>query len=431
MLINLKVMGISVKLVAIYIIIAFSFAYSSDFGLVKINSAITPSSSSRIEKAIKWAESTSLGGLIIQLNTPGGLLESTREIVQNILNSNVPIIVYVSPRGARAASAGVFITLSAHIAVMAPGTNIGAAHPVGLQGSVDSTMLEKILNDATAFIRSIAQQRNRNVDWSEKAVRESISSTEQEALENGVIDLIATDIDSLLSGIHSREITTAKGKVTLSTRNAKVIEYEPTFRDKFLDLITNPNIAYILLLIGIYGILFELYNPGSIFPGVVGALSLILAAYSLQMLPVNYAGLALIILAIILFLLEIKIASYGLLTIGGLISLFIGSLMLIDAPGEFMKISLSLIITAIVVTFIFFTFIITLGVKAQFRRKSLGFESLVGLEGRVIEDIYPDRKGKILVKGEIWNAISDQIISKDTTVIVEKANSFTLFVKPK
>jgi len=424
-------MGISVKLVAIYIIIAFSFAYSSDFGLVKINSAITPSSSSRIEKAIKWAESTSLGGLIIQLNTPGGLLESTREIVQNILNSNVPIIVYVSPRGARAASAGVFITLSAHIAVMAPGTNIGAAHPVGLQGSVDSTMLEKILNDATAFIRSIAQQRNRNVDWSEKAVRESISSTEQEALENGVIDLIATDIDSLLSGIHSREITTAKGKVTLSTRNAKVIEYEPTFRDKFLDLITNPNIAYILLLIGIYGILFELYNPGSIFPGVVGALSLILAAYSLQMLPVNYAGLALIILAIILFLLEIKIASYGLLTIGGLISLFIGSLMLIDAPGEFMKISLSLIITAIVVTFIFFTFIITLGVKAQFRRKSLGFESLVGLEGRVIEDIYPDRKGKILVKGEIWNAISDQIISKDTTVIVEKANSFTLFVKPK
>lgn len=424
-------MGISVKLVAIYIIIAFSFAYSSDFGLVKINSAITPSSSSRIEKAIKWAESTSLGGLIIQLNTPGGLLESTREIVQNILNSNVPIIVYVSPRGARAASAGVFITLSAHIAVMAPGTNIGAAHPVGLQGSVDSTMLEKILNDATAFIRSIAQQRNRNVDWSEKAVRESISSTEQEALENGVIDLIATNIDSLLSGIHSREITTAKGKVTLSTRNAKVIEYEPTFRDKFLDLITNPNIAYILLLIGIYGILFELYNPGSIFPGVVGALSLILAAYSLQMLPVNYAGLALIILAIILFLLEIKIASYGLLTIGGLISLFIGSLMLIDAPGEFMKISLSLIITAIVVTFIFFTFIITLGVKAQFRRKSLGFESLVGLEGRVIEDIYPDRKGKILVKGEIWNAISDQIIPKDTTVIVEKANSFTLFVKPK
>jgi len=250
-------------------------------------------------------------------------------------------------------------------------------------------------------------------------------------LENRVIDLIAPDVDSLLSAVDSREITTAKGKVILSTKQAKVIEYEPSFRDKFLDLITNPNIAYILLLIGIYGILFELYNPGSIFPGVVGALSLILAAYSLQMLPVNYAGLALIILAIILFLLEIKITSYGLLTIGGLISLFIGSLMLIDAPGEFMKISLSLIITAVVVTFIFFTFIITLGIKAQFRRKSLGFDSLVGLEGRVIEEISPNKTGKILVKGEIWSAISDQVIPKDASVIVEKANSFTLFVKPK
>jgi membrane-bound serine protease (ClpP class) len=420
-----------IKLVSIYIIFAFSIAYSSDFGLLKINSAITPSSSARIERAIRWAENMPLQGLIIQLNTPGGLLESTREIVQNILNSKVPIIVYVSPSGARAGSAGVFITLSAHIAAMAPGTNIGAAHPVGLQGSVDSTMNEKILNDATAFIRSIAQQRNRNVEWAEKAVRESISSTEQEALENRVIDLIAPDVDSLLSAVDSREITTAKGKVILSTKQAKVIEYEPSFRDKFLDLITNPNIAYILLLIGIYGILFELYNPGSIFPGVVGALSLILAAYSLQMLPVNYAGLALIILAIILFLLEIKITSYGLLTIGGLISLFIGSLMLIDAPGEFMKISLSLIITAVVVTFIFFTFIITLGIKALFRRKSLGFDSLVGLEGRVIEEISPNKTGKILVKGEIWSAISDQVIPKDASVIVEKANSFTLFVKPK
>jgi len=420
-----------IKLVSIYIIFAFSISYSSDFGLLKINSAITPSSSARIERAIRWAENMPLQGLIIQLNTPGGLLESTREIVQNILNSKVPIIVYVSPSGARAGSAGVFITLSAHIAAMAPGTNIGAAHPVGLQGSVDSTMNEKILNDATAFIRSIAQQRNRNAEWAEKAVRESISSTEQEALEIRVIDLIAPDVDSLLSAVDSREITTAKGKVILSTKQAKVIEYEPSFRDKFLDLITNPNIAYILLLIGIYGILFELYNPGSIFPGVVGALSLILAAYSLQMLPVNYAGLALIILAIILFLLEIKITSYGLLTIGGLISLFIGSLMLIDAPGEFMKISLSLIITAVVVTFIFFTFIITLGIKAQFRRKSLGFDSLVGLEGRVIEEISPNKKGKILVKGEIWSAISDQVIPKDASVIVEKANSFTLFVKPK
>ncbi len=422
------------KLYKIFLCLIFTTyltCYSKEIGLIKINSAITPSSSSQIERAIKWAKEINAEALIIQLNTPGGLLESTREIVQNILNSEVPIVVYVAPSGARAGSAGVFITLSAHIAAMAPGTNIGAAHPVGLQGNIDSTMNEKILNDATAFIRSIAEQRNRNVQWAEKAVRESISSTEKEALENKVIDFVAPDLDSLLKCMDSFEVSTIKGKISLNTKNGKIIEYQQTLRDKFLDLITNPNIAYILLLIGIYGILFELYNPGSILPGVVGVLCLILAGYSLQMLPINYAGLTLIVLAIILFLLEIKITSYGLLTIGGLISLFIGSLMLIDAPGEFMKISLTLIITAVIVTFVFFTFVITLGIKAQFRRKSLGYESLLGAKGRVIEDIYPDKKGKIIVKGEIWNAISDQFIPKDTFVVVEKANSFTLFVKPK
>ncbi|MGB9912889.1 MAG: NfeD family protein, partial [Candidatus Kapaibacteriota bacterium] len=323
--------------------------------MIKINSAITPSSSSQIKKALDWARGINAEALIIQLNTPGGLLESTREIVQNILTSPVPVIVYVSPSGARAGSAGVFITLAANIAAMAPGTNIGAAHPVGLQGKADSSAMgEKIVNDAAAFIRSIAQQRNRNVSWAERAVRESISSTEREALAENVIDLVASSVDSLLILIDGKVITNGNGTRVLKTKDAKVVEYELSFRDKFLDFISNPNVAYILLMIGIYGILFELYNPGSIFPGVIGALSLILAGYSLQMLPVNYAGLALIILAIVLFLLEIKITSYGLLTLGGLASLFIGSLMLIDAPGDFMEISLSLIITAVVVTFLFF-----------------------------------------------------------------------------
>ncbi len=415
-----------------FLIINFCFSFANEIVLIKISSAITPSSSSQIKKAIQWAESINAEALIIELNTPGGLLESTREIVQNILNSSIPIIVYVSPSGARAGSAGVFITLAGHIAVMAPGTNIGAAHPVGLQGNSDSSVIsDKVVNDAAAFIRSIAQQRNRNVVWSERAVRESISSTEKEALQEKVIDFVATNVDTLLILVDGKEVTTKSGIKALRTRNAKIVEYELTFRDKFLDFISNPNVAYILLMIGIYGILFELYNPGSVFPGVIGTLSLILAAYSLQMLPVNYAGLALIIVAIVLFLLEIKITSYGLLTIGGIASLFIGSLMLIDAPGQFMKISLSLIITAVVVTFLFFTFVVTLGIKAQFRSKSIGFEALVGVEGKVIEEIKANHLGKIRVMGEIWSATSDVNIPKDTSVIVEKADSFTLFVKPK
>lgn len=406
--------------------------FSNEVVLLRIESAITPSSSSQILKAIRFAEGQSSNALVLQLNTPGGLLESTREIVSNILNARIPIIVYVAPSGARAGSAGVFITLSAHIAVMAPGTNIGAAHPVGLQGEADSSVMnEKVVNDATAFIRSIAQQRNRNVEWAEQSVRKSISSTENEALEAKVIDLIAPTLDSLLKAVDGWMVKTRQTETILHTKNARIIEYELSWRDKLLDFISNPNIAYILLMIGIYGILFELYNPGSIFPGVIGALSLILAAYSLQMLPINYAGLALIILAIILFLLEIKITSYGLLTIGGLISFFMGSMMLIDSPLEFMKVSLSLIITAVVVSFIFFTFIITLGVKAQFRRKRLGFDEMIGREGIVVDEIIPDKPGKIKVMGELWNAYSDQVIPINTIVIIEKADSFTLFVKPK
>ncbi|MCX7879227.1 MAG: nodulation protein NfeD [Ignavibacteria bacterium] len=421
-----------------YIVIFLHFfllAYGSETKeviLIKIHSAITPSSSSQIKKAVEFAKEKNAEAVVIELNTPGGLLESTREIVQTILNSPIPVIVYVAPSGARAASAGVFITLSAHIAAMAPGTNIGAAHPVGLQGDSDTnTINEKVVNDAAAFIRSIAEQRQKNVEWAERTVRESISSTEKEALEENAIDLIAPTIDSLLQAIDGREIKTTFGLKTLRTKNSKVTEYELGWRDKFLDFISNPNVAYILLMIGIYGILFELYNPGSIFPGVIGALSLLLAAYSLQMLPINLAGLALILLSIILFILEIKVVSYGMLTIAGLISLFLGSLMLIDAPGEFMRISLSLILTTVIFSFIFFTFIITLGIKAQFRRKTLGFDELIGTEAKVVEKIRPNEKGRIMLKGELWFATSDEEIPEGTIVTIQKADSFTLFVKPK
>ncbi|MGQ9819635.1 MAG: NfeD family protein [Candidatus Kapaibacteriales bacterium] len=400
--------------------------------LLKIKSAITPSTNSIIENCIKYSEDQNAEILIIQLNTPGGLLESTRDIVQKIFQSKVPVVVWVAPSGARAGSAGVFLTLSAHIAAMAPGTNIGAAHPVGLGGGTDSSVMnDKIVNDASAFIRSIAQKRNRNVRWAERSVRESISATETEALENGVIDLVAPNIDSLLRGIDKREIETSSGKRTIDVKNVKVEEFKISWRERLLNLISDPNIAYILLIIGIYGIFFELYNPGSIFPGVIGAICLILAIYSLQMLPINIAGIALIVLAIILFLLEIKVVSYGLLTIAGIISLFLGSILLIESPNEFMKISLSVILTIVVTTFLFFTFVITLGIKAQFRTKKLGFEEMIGKVGIVIEKIYPNEKGKIKVMGEIWNATSDQEIDLGNQVVIHEIKDFTLFVKPK
>lgn len=424
------------KRVLIIFFIAFfgviPIVLANDVIFLKIKSAITPSTSAIIQKAINYSEKENAVALILQLNTPGGLLEATRDIVQKIFQSKVPIIVWVAPSGARAGSAGVFITLSAHIAAMAPGTNIGAAHPVGLGGTSDSSaMYDKIVNDASAFIRSIAQRRNRNVEWAESSVRESVSASEIEAMRLGIIDLIATDIDSLLRAIHNREVEVGMGKRKLLTLDASVKEYEINWRDKFLDFITDPNIAYLLLMVGIYGIFFELYNPGSIFPGVVGAISLIIAIYSLQMLPINIAGIALIVLSIIFFLLEIKITSYGLLTIAGIISLFLGSLFLIDSPNEFAKISFSLILTIVIVTFLFFTFVVTLGIKAQFKGKKLGFEEMIGQSGVVIETIYPGKNGKIKVMGEIWNASSDQEIQTGTPVIIEKAYSFTLFVKPK
>lgn len=400
--------------------------------LLKIKSAITPSILSVITKCLEYTENKNAEVLILQLDTPGGLLETTRDIVQKIFQSKVPVVVWVGPSGARAASAGVFITLSAHIAALAPGTNIGAAHPVGLGGRSDSSVMnDKIVNDASAFIRSIAKKRNRNVDWAERSVRESASATETEALEKGLIDLIAPDIDSLLRGIDGREIETSSGKRTLNIRNKKIEEFKISWRDRLLNSISDPNIAYILLMLGIYGIFFELYNPGSIFPGVIGAICLILAIYSLQMLPINIAGIALIVLAIILFLLEIKIVSYGLLTIGGIIAFFLGSILLIESPNEFMRISLSVILTIVVTTFLFFTFVITLGIKAQFRTKKLGFEEMIGQVGIVIEKINPTKKGKIKVMGEIWNAISDREIEVGQHVVIHKADTFTLFVKPK
>jgi membrane-bound serine protease (ClpP class) len=398
--------------------------------VISVDGSINPSSAEYIHSGIKKAENINAECLIIKLNTPGGLLKSTRMIVTDLLNSNIPIIVYVTPSGSQSASAGVFITLAAHIAVMAPGTNIGAAHPVTLQGQQDSIMNEKATNDAAAFIRTISEKRSRNIQWAEDAVRKSISITETEALKQKVIDTIAVSIQDLLEKIHGKKITTAAGLKILNTQNAEIVDLEMSFQEKILDLLSDPNIAYILFMIGIYGIMFELYNPGSIFPGVVGAISMILAFYSMHTLPINYAGLALIILAVILFILEIKIISHGLLTIGGIISLILGSIMLIDTEStlEVLKISWQVIAISVILTSAFFIFAIGLGIKAQLRKPTTGIEGLIGEIGETITDLNPE--GKVRVHGEFWNAESTEgLISQGSKIKVTGLENLKLKVR--
>jgi len=426
----MKTLKIAIFLILLSAITSYTNA-KSEVILITIDGGIGPATAAYIKSGIEYGEKISAEALIIKLNTPGGLLESTRNIVEYILEAEIPVVVFVAPGGSRAGSAGVFITLSGHIAAMAPGTNIGAAHPVGLGGQSDTTaMFDKITNDAAAFVRTIAQKRNRNEEWAELTVRESISSTENEALEAGAIDLIANNLDSLLIAIDGMTIEVAGAEVTLNTKSAKIIEKEMNWREELLSMLSDPNIAYLFLMLGIYGLLFELYSPGSIFPGVIGAISLMIAAYSLQMMPINYAGLGLIILAFILFIIEIFVASYGLLTIGGILSLLLGSIMLIDSPYEFMEISRSLIVTVTILTAIFFIWLITYGVKAQFRKKYIGSgDTLADEQGVALSNISPDTPGRVRVHGEIWQAESQELISEGDAIRVTKLNGLKVIVK--
>ena len=398
--------------------------------MISVDGSINPSSAEYISSGIKSARERNAECLIIKLNTPGGLLKSTRIIVTDILNSEVPVVVFVYPGGSQAASAGVFITLAAHIAAMAPGTNIGAAHPVSLQGEQDSIMNEKATNDAAAFIRTISEKRARNVQWAEDAVRKSLSITETEALKGRIIDVIAISVQDLLEKIDGKEISLSSGKKVLDTKNAEVVNIEMNFQQKILGLLSDPNIAYIFFMIGLYGIMFELYNPGSIFPGVVGVISLILAFYSLHTLPVNYAGLGLIIFAVILFIAEIKVVSHGLLSIGGVISLILGSIMLIhtDSTLEVIKISWQVILVIVILTAAFFIFAIGFGIKAQSRKPVTGIEGIIGEIGETISNLEPE--GQIRVHGELWNAESlDGSITKGTKVTVTQVSNLKLMVR--
>ncbi len=418
-------------LFAIIVLIPFiAFTYPNKVYLLTIDGAINPASAEYIQEGIRAAIAAKAECVIIRLNTPGGLLKSTRVIVTEFLQSKIPIVVYVHPQGSQAASAGVFVTMAAHVAAMAPGTNIGAAHPVSLEGRQDSIMMEKATNDAAAFIRTISEKRERNIEWGEEAVRKSLSITETEALELNVIDLTAGSIDELIEKLNGKKVKTIQGESVIVTEQAEIIPYDMNFKHKLLNMLSDPNIAYILFMLGLYGLLFELYNPGSIFPGIVGGICIILAFYSFHTLPINYAGLALIIFAIILFILEIKVISHGLLTVGGAISLILGSIMLIDNEStlEFVKISWQIIVLFVVLTVLFFLCAVGLGIKAQRRKPTTGIEGILREEGNVVSELKPN--GTIQIHGEIWNAESiEGKIQKGCRVQVVEVNNLTLKVK--
>jgi len=392
--------------------------------VIELEGVINPGTAQFVVRGLKQAESNKHSLVIIRLDTPGGLDSSMRDIIKAILNSSIPVVVYVAPRGARAASAGVMITIAAHVAAMAPQTNIGAAHPVSADGKeINKTMSEKVVNDMVAYARSIAKERGRNEDWVEKAIRESVSITSEVAVKNKVADLVANDIDDLLGLLDGREIVLDKSKVKLATKGMKLIFVTPGWRDRVLRTISNPNIAYILMMIGMAGLYFELSHPGAILPGVVGAISLILAFFAFQTLPVNYAGLLLIALAIIFFIAEIKVASYGLLSLAGLISLTLGSVMLF----EDISVSLKLMMPTIILIGGFFIAVAFLAFRAFRRKPTSGREGLIDEIGVVEERIDP--VGLIFAHGEYWKATSAEVVGKGEKVRIAGSRGLELIVE--
>jgi len=399
--------------------------------LIQVEAIINPATAKFITRSMDQAIEQGAQCLIVELDTPGGLMESMREITKRFLSSSIPIVVYVAPVGARAASAGVFITMAANIAVMAPGTNIGAAHPVtvGGEGKESKEMMEKILNDTVASIKNIAKTRGRNSDWAEQAVRKSVSITDEEALKLKVINFISPNRQDLLAKLDGMVIKLDGTTQTLHTKGVEPQIIQMSWRYRLLDAISNPTIAYILLMLGIYGIFFELSSPGAILPGVVGGIFLLLAFFALQMIPINYAGLALIFFGIILFIAEIKVVSHGILTIGGVISLFLGSLMLFESPVEYMRVSLSVIIPAVLVSAAFFIFALTKAIRARLTKPTTGREGLVGEMGIAATPMKPE--GKVLIHGEFWNAVGDEAIDKGQKVQITGVTNLTLRVKKK
>lgn len=418
---------------------------------------INPPVAEYIEAGIEKAAEAKAALIVIEIDTPGGLLTSTRAIVKAIMNSRVPIAAYIAPSGARAGSAGVFITLAANVAAMAPSTNIGAAHPVDLGGEKEDSreslsealgkllrgeeaedvrdekkreappMEQKLMNDTVAWVKAIAEARGRNPEWAVRAVTESVSATDAEAKRLGVVDFIAESLEELLSKLDGFKVERHGEEIVLRTKGAPVVNYEKGFRLRFLTALAHPNIAYILLMLGFYGLLFEFTNPGIGFPGIAGAFCLVLAFFGLQVLPTNYAGIALIALAIVLFVAEVKVTSYGLLTLGGLVSMVFGSLILFRSPHAFMRVSLALVIAFTLATLVIAVFLVTIAARLTKRPAVTGAEGMAGEKGTV--QSWSGDRGKVFVHGEIWDAHGPLDLERGAEVEVIDAEGMKLTVE--
>jgi membrane-bound serine protease (ClpP class) len=433
--VNLKLFFIHYSLfIILFLVTVFSLValnvHANDIYTIQIQGAIHPPVAGFIAESIAKTEKEGGEALIVLLDTPGGLDTSMRDIIKNIMDANIPIVVYVHPSGARAASAGCIILLASHIAAMAPGTNVGAAHPVTIgKDKADKDMMNKVVKDAEAYVRSIAAKRGRNIEWSAKAVSQSASITASDALEKNVIDIVAKNMDDLLTQADGKTVETKKGKVTLRLKGKNKVEINMPFKFKFLSYLSDPNVAYLLMMLGIYGILFEIYSPGAIFPGVVGGISIILALYAFQTIPISFAGAFLILLGIVFFVMELKIISHGLLGIAGIISIVIGSVMLVDLPESTLSISWKSILTVAILSGIFFFGVLSYAVRAQLLKVKTGSEGLRGEFGIAKTDVF--EKGKVFLHGELWNAKSEELITQGERVVVTDIEGLLLIVKKR
>ena len=413
---------------------------------LSVEGAIGPATDDYLATSLEKARGLNTELILLRIDTPGGLDTSMRRMIKNITNSSIPIVTYVAPTGARAASAGTYILYASHIAAMAPGTNLGAATPVQIGGltppdpkdkdksekpapvSNQDAMKKKAINDAVAYIKGLAKLRGRNQEWAEKAVREAASLPAEEALKLKVIDIVATDVNDLLRQLHGYEVDVLGQTRTIETTGKTITLMEPDWRNRLLSVITNPNVAYILMLIGIYGLIFEFSNPGAIVPGTIGAICLLLALYSFQLLPISYAGMGLILLGIALMIAEAFQPSFGMLGIGGAIAFVIGSIILMDTEAPGFGIDLSVILTFALTSVIMFVFVIGMAVKARHRPVVSGMEELIGAYATVLDDF--DHKGRVHLHSENWNAVSSQPLKKDQQVKVVAMDGLLLTVEP-
>ncbi|MDL1959896.1 MAG: nodulation protein NfeD [Deltaproteobacteria bacterium] len=387
--------------------------------LVKLRGSINPGAAELLKRALKEADIGRATCLVIELDTPGGLVSTLRDMVQGVMASPIPTVVYVMPSGAQAASAGAILTIAAHVAAMAHGTNIGAAHPVNLGsgGEKDETMKQKAENDLAAMARSVATERGRNAEWAEKAVRESVSASAREALELKVIDILAKDLSDLIQQLDGMTVNLPGGPVKLVISNPEIIQVKESLREKILRTIADPNIAYILMMIGMTGLYFEFAHPGTIFPGTIGAICLLLGLFALQALPVSTAGLLLLLLAVILFVMELVITSHGILGAAGLLALLLGSIMLFDSSKSGVSIDTGVLLTTLLGVGSFLAAITYLATRATLSRPKSGAEGLIGEKG-IVRKAVGKRSGQVFLHGELWTAVSDETILVDTEVKV-------------